>query len=1444
MSLTVSKSTGRINRENADKTFVDILHQQSQQIPQCTAVVHLETVLTFAELDAMSDALAAELIKNGVRRGDRVGICPSRTEIIPLCLFGVFKAGAAYVPLDPNYPAKRLLYMIEDADIRTVLSEAKFFDRFTDFTGTVIDARQVSQQPISETISFPTITPDDLAAVIYTSGSTGTPKGVQLRHHNLMSVSTHYKNLHNITQNDVMSAYAGFSFVANVFEYYPSILSGAALHFIDDSIRLDPRAVNRYFEDNHITIAFLPTAFGYRFITQIKNNSLRFATLAGERFIPIEQSLSSFEIFNAYGTTECASYISTTQILPGQQHITVGTANDNMEIYIVNENNELVPAGESGELCVAGRQIGFGYLHLPEKTAHVFVQNPFNDSPDYARMYHTGDVARMDENGQIEIRGRLDHQVKIRGFRVELGEIDTVALQCPGIAEAVTVTVPSPDGENRLVIYVSSPTKVEPKTLQSFIGEALPPYMVPAIVVQIDKLPRNFSGKIDRAALPAVELPTAVEVGDLPQTDTEKTLADIVAKILKIPVESIGVNTDLFGFGLDSLLVFDLILEVQKQFNAELTPEHVTQNPTISALVTLLSSGSMESMGIEKSEIEEDVDALYPLTFHQQSLLNGYFADPNNIKDNLSWKYDFSETTDIEKLASATKTAILAHPLLSARLVKDGDVYFWQRNNTATISIEIDEMSDEDFNHEEETFIRPFNLVSGEPLYRIKIYKLPSSVKMLFDIHHSIFDGFAKKILLEDIIAGYLGKKIVTEKPSALTAGLLEQNQVDSADIEEKCNELARRIKQCGNLTKLNEEKQLDKPAGYAVFYEGKPFSATEIHNFCTEHDISPNSIFISAFASVAARHSVQKDALFAFIMSGRDQNNFHMVGAFIKTVLVLIQCDTNKSLLENCRTAEENMKLSAQCANTILIKSSTKPEWQNLSLSLSFPPLLYIFHGNLLDAEQMPLLEGKKVSHTFIQKLDAGNQSVPFIPLEFIVEESKGKFSLNCKYNCALFDKQFIVQFITEIETLIEQLITGTYEDGTRYPLSEEQRKYYSYWSLTGGMVMMPLMLKFPDHVDTKKLAESFCQVIHAHPFLKANIQIIDGEPYWKRQDAAEVTPVNICHVSQEELTNLLNGLAERKEFNPDLTKEPLYFAEIYTTDDAVYLVLAFHHIYYDGVTRNIIIDDLISAYNGIKLSLDGGLGIKEGSYEKKYRNNNAFQASRQYYEKLFQHYRTPLRLTSECGEPQHTAKTVTALVEADHLQKFCTENKIFPNILFLTGLCVTASKFSGEEYVFFTTETAGRNGRPLAKEAGLFVRNFPLILKVDKNLSGLPLVTSLSEQYYRLLNQHSGFTSGLATQHFGFSPNFNYLFQAGVASAKPAFSEPSYVDMTQDVLAKVFKSVGAYFDCDVQIFESKIQDKDHFIINARYDTAVYSETLMQNFVNAIRDCIEEFYR
>jgi hypothetical protein len=443
-------------------------------------------------------------------------------------------------------------------------------------------------------------------------------------------------------------------------------------------------------------------------------------------------------------------------------------------------------------------------------------------------------------------------------------------------------------------------------------------------------------------------------------------------------------------------------------------------------------------------------------------------------------------------------------------------------------------------------------------------------------------------------------------------------------------------------------------------------------------------------------------------------------------------------------------------------------------------------------------------------------------------------------------------------------------------YRLSSEQKGYYADRHNGGRVVMMPTLLMFALDVDVVKLVNAFRRTVKAHPIIQANVHIVDGKPCWKRQDDADVVPVNVRNISEGGLKTILNTLIRRKEFHPDLADSPLYFAEIYCTEKAVYLLMAFHHIGYDGVTRNILIDNILAAYNGQEIKRDSGRGFEEGNDELAYQNSSGFARSEQFYGELLQHYTKPLVLSvpkdsvspkrerslfhsfdtllsslqaltpSARLSKQHTANTADAFVAGNLLREFCAAQEISPNAVFLAGLCKAASQFSGSRYLFFSTETAGRVNRNLENEAGLFVRTFLLGIKVDSALPPLELLYSVKEQYYHILKNHSAYTADFAMKKWERRNHFNYLFQADTYTAKPKLPQPAYDDRTCLVTSKLFASSEVHFDCDVQIYNFDLPNNtktDRYMINVRYDRAVYSPALMRRFADAIRSFIEKLY-
>jgi amino acid adenylation domain-containing protein len=564
---------GRRNRENKGLTMVDMLRRQARLGAEHTALAHKNFSMSYSEFDRLTDLLAERLIHLGAIRGGRIGVLTERNELGPLSVFGVMKAAAVYVPLNPRLPARRLAAMAEDAGIKLLIADAGLENRVPGFRGTVIKGREFLAASLNrgEKAAPPAPPlPEDLMAIIYTSGSTGSPKGVMLKHKNVLDAAAFNKNLVRLAPGEAAGSYVGLSFVMHTFDCFPVFMAGAALHIIPDELRLDTGKVNAYFEAKRIVTAVLPTGFGNPFILQEKNRSLRALFLGGENFMPLPELSLSYKIYNAYGCTECGGGVALGEVKPGET--AVGRPIDNVDVYVADSEGNLTPRGVAGELWTAGSVVSAGYLNQAEKTADDFIRNPFSNEEGFERAYRTGDLARITEKGNIEILGRLDFQIKIGGYRVEPTEVDACVLRYPGIAESLTVAAENKAGVKHLVAYVAA-DGVDPRSVRNFVADFLPPYMVPRFIVPLPELPRNINGKVDRTALPP-PFP-AGEKAVPPETEMEKKLAGLWALVLGLEEEQIGREGDFFELGGDSLRAMMLAFEVRKVLGTDLSSAEI-----------------------------------------------------------------------------------------------------------------------------------------------------------------------------------------------------------------------------------------------------------------------------------------------------------------------------------------------------------------------------------------------------------------------------------------------------------------------------------------------------------------------------------------------------------------------------------------------------------------------------------------------------------------------------------------------------------------------------------------------------------------------------------------------------------------------------------------------------------------------------------------------------
>ncbi|MCH5211240.1 MAG: amino acid adenylation domain-containing protein, partial [Oscillospiraceae bacterium] len=599
--LMFDEETGMVNDPRfVGKTFVNLFDTAVCEYPDNTAVIDENGSITYKELDRMSDYIAQKLTENGFGRENVAGILCGRTREFVAAVVGVMKAGGAYVPLDPEYPQDRLEYMLSDSGSQNLLEIREYAPLVGAYDGNIIylDDIEKESEGFIKSEKFASPKPEDLAYMIYTSGSTGKPKGVMIEQRNLVNLIQHETASQKPVSEDIYGEFSSFCFDASVHSLFVPLTVGAAMYLFPESIRKDAVEVCRTFETEGITVSTFPTQMG-ELVAEMLNSdcALRMLILGGEKFKRFYDR--KYTLVNAYGPTE--NTVSSTEFIVDREYknIPIGKSHINVRSYIVDENMKRVPVGASGELCHAGRQIARGYHNLPEKTASVFVNNPFATCRDEERMYHTGDLVRMKGDGNIEYIGRIDSQVKVRGYRIELSEIEGAVLQNDGIVE-VAVTTVEQNGTTYIAAYYTG-ADYSADEWREFLKPILPEYMIPTHYVHLDAMPVTPGGKIDKRALPKPEI-SAERAGYVPpENGHQKKLCKLFEKA--IGIENVGIDDDFFALGGTSLAASKVAVMCLNE-NIPLVYADIFKYPTVRALAEIVYKDEPEETD-EKNEFSD-----------------------------------------------------------------------------------------------------------------------------------------------------------------------------------------------------------------------------------------------------------------------------------------------------------------------------------------------------------------------------------------------------------------------------------------------------------------------------------------------------------------------------------------------------------------------------------------------------------------------------------------------------------------------------------------------------------------------------------------------------------------------------------------------------------------------------------------------------------------------
>ena len=832
----------------------------------------------------IANKISDRLIDLGVVRQDYIALFVERSEWYLLASLGVLTCGAIYVPIETSYPDDRVILMLKDTGARVVIVDdksEKCMNEIISDNGLDIGILNVSSI-LDEGVSSSTcldvvdVDEDDVACVLYTSGTTGTPKGVLVTRKALNNFVSWYVSETNFTSVDVYGMHCSYVFDMHAHALYSPVVTGGSLYVVPEDIRLNLKALNDYFVEHSCTHTYITSQVGKLFAESGMDTSIKLLCFGGMKLGELEAP-NSIGPFESYGPSENLA-ISTSIFANNRiHHSSIGFFISNVKGYVLDDERRRVPWGAVGELYLAGHQLTKGYLNNMDENNKVFFDNPFDDNEGYGYIYKTGDMVRFLPDGSLGIVGRRDGQFKIRGNRVELGEVESV-IRDMDIVEDVTVQTIDNKGNNELVAYVVLSDDLNGVDLldcvRDFVGERKPDYMIPSYVVSLDVIPLTVNGKVDKGALPELDVDSLSVEYVAPSSETEKAFVDAFEKVFNHG--KVGVYDDFVRLGGDSLSAIKLLTYLDLDgFNV--------------SVGDVLSLRTPSAIASSVSNVSFDLD-LYSLGSGcplNESQLNVFLdIKANDKKDayliplfmNISGEYS------VEDIKSALGMMFDVHPVLGMCVSDDFDVPYLVKGSKPSIVVESDVCDDfiADF------LRKPFDL--DDCLCRFLIVENGDVYALFAVFHHLIFDGFSSSVFECDLFEILEGNCPVVDD-SFLRVSAFDKQISETNDFKDASLFFESMLGDVGDVGVLLDSVSSDGPGTYCIDLD------INVQGFLNKSSINENILFTGAFAYVLSRFVGDEDVFFNIIDNGRDRfNNYNSVGMFVNTLPLLVNCK-NRSI-------------------------------------------------------------------------------------------------------------------------------------------------------------------------------------------------------------------------------------------------------------------------------------------------------------------------------------------------------------------------------------------------------------------------------------------------------------------------------------------------------------------------------------------------------------------
>ena len=982
--------------DDADETVLSLFKQAVERCPDNVAAVFNDKKYTYRQLDVLTDRIGALIyakVKDCGKAEPVVSILIPRNEYMFILPLAAIKAGCAYQPLDPSYPKERLNFMVKDADAALLISDPGLRDMIDGFEGESLLTDGLDTDSSQDLPASP-LTPQSLFILLYTSGSTGEPKGVMLEHQNLVAFIKWYQRYYCLRPEHKVAAYASFGFDANMMDMYPALTTGATVHIIAEDIRLDLVALNDYFETNGITHSFITTQVGVQFLQNTENHSLSHLSVGGEKLVSVDPAVG-YTFHNGYGPTECTVFSTILPVLVREPNIPIGKPTDRLDCYVVDKQMHRLPVGAAGELIIVGKQVGRGYLNRPEKTAEVFF------TMNGERAYHSGDIVRYRQDGNIEFVGRKDGQVKIRGFRVELKEVEAVIRDFEGIRDVTVQAFDDPAGGKFIAAYVVGDGEVDIEAIKDFILDRKPPYMVPAAMMQIDSIPLNVNQKVDRKALPKLELKakgdaSCGKAAAAPLNALEVELKAIVASVINTEDFTI---TDVLGYaGLNSISSIRLAALIYKKFGVQVNTKSLVKSGSLQSIENEILLQWMRGDDQPSVESAEEPVLEAPLTFPQQGVFMDCQMNPDTTMYNMPTILEFPSETSPEDLGAAVKTVVGTHPALLCNFFQTSDGVVMRHVPGDRFDVPVRMISPENIEEARQAFVRPFDL-EHDTLVRAEICSVSGGpVLLMLDIHHLVGDGASLDLCIKQILALMEGRKIDGESLPYLDFAKEQAAKTSLEGDKAFFDEMFATYESAANVPadkSSNEEglpRHITAPIPEALLNISLPQGVTKAH------------FWFAAFNYALSRFANTKDVYTTFISSGRqDVRLADTAGMFVNTLPCAVHVK-DQTVREFIQETSEAFYGSLDHENYPFARIASD----------------YDFKGYASFAYQMGVLSAYSIGGKAVVRSSA-SLSKAKIPFSIFIQNVGGVPSVDAEYDDSKYSRELALHFAESIVAVAE---------------------------------------------------------------------------------------------------------------------------------------------------------------------------------------------------------------------------------------------------------------------------------------------------------------------------------------------------------------------------------------------------------------------------------------